>query len=228
MLVTFVFRREYCDYDKLLRVWQRSAARHMPGVERRVIEIDPPQDTGRLDDITHAFLAAIDYVLEQGRDCIVCDADMMFCGNMMDAFNTEFDIAVTVRDARTPYNTGVWFYRETPEAREFMKLWRTRTEMLIANKSDPVIGAYGGLDQASLALAIMENTSAVVAELPCALYNAEQSCWGSLSQHVKAVHIKSELRDVCLGSGSAGKKYSKKRMGKGYLKPIAKQWRSYL
>lgn len=219
MLVTGIFNREDRNYDQLLTVWERSAQEVMPGVPRKIIRLDPPVDTGREDDITYADATVMQWVLDNGEDCIVTDADIMFCGNMMDVFKKEFDIAVTTREYKSPYNSGVWYYRNTPGGRAFVESWISQTWRMWANEEKRAKPKHGGLDQASLAKAIKKTKSKVI-EIPCSLYNAEQSCWGKLSPNVRAVHIKSKLRQVCFGEQGLDVP--------DRVHQIAEQWRSYL
>ena len=219
MLVAGIFNREDRDYERLRIVWERSAQEAMTGVPRKIIQLTPPEDTGREDDITYADTAVMQWVLDNRRDCVVTDIDMMFTGNMMDVFKRQFDIAVTKRDYRAPYNSGVWYFRNTAGGRAFVKLWLRETWRMFNNEAKRANPGHGGLDQASLFKAI-KKTKAKVIELPCELYNAEQTCWAELHPDVRAIHIKSKLRRVCFGETDL-------EVHENVYK-IADKWRSYL
>ena len=190
---------------------------------------------------THAFLAAADYAIEADKDCIITDVDLLFRGNITTLFEEkEFDVAITDRDWPRPLSSGVWFCRNTPEAKKFIELWKLETLRLDAElgnntrRERKMQKAHGGLDQASLASALKKNDFAKVLRVPCAIYNAEQSCWANMRDDCKCVHIASRLRRQCLGLPNEkkklkkGQKKKKSRYPKGILDPMIKEWKSYL
>lgn len=204
-LVTFIFNRSNRDYRQLLKVWEASAEKHMPDVPRTVIWLDEPpkvkgdEETQRHYDMCYAFLKAAEWVLQQNEDVIVTDVDLMFTGDMADAFSQSFDIAVTKRNYRHPFNSGVWYFRNNKKARLFVQSWIGFTKDIL--KCKRLIRwarkKHGGIDQGSLALAV-DSCRDTVAILPCRKWNAEQSSWADIDKDVRCIHIKSAMRKYCL------------------------------
>jgi hypothetical protein len=244
MLVTFIFNRPSRDYEQLLLVWKRSAQKYMPNVPREVVHLNPPPIDYRLSDITHAFIAATDYAIAAKENIIITDVDVMFRGDMTTLFEKDFDVAITERKWIRPLSSGVWYCKNTPEAKEFIQLWKSETlrlDALLGNRTPEekkMQKKYGGLDQASLASALEKNKSANILFVPCAIYNAEQSCWTHMHKNCKCVHIASKLRDRCLGiekktTNKKKKRFSKERREKAQrreeaLRPLVAEWKSYL
>lgn len=188
------------QYGPLRTVFERSAAAVMPDIPVEIRNMPMPIKIDHKRDTAWAFLDAANYVLESNEDIAVCDIDLMFTGDISKAFEHDFDIGITVREGKHPYNTGVWFSRPTQPARDFVYRWIELTELLIDTyeKNYPFIHSHGGIDQASLAMAMVEQHMAEVHQFPCVEYNAEQSCWKDMDHRTRVVHIKSGLRKYCL------------------------------
>ena len=205
-LVTFIFNRPTRNYSYLLTVWRASAAKHMPHIPQEVVWLDEPKASKRDDesqrhyDMCYAFLKAAEWVLAQKGDVIVTDVDLMFTGDMSEAFKMSFDVAVTKRGYRHPFNSGVWFFRDNKKARAFVQSWIEFTHDIL--KSKRLVRwarkKHGGIDQGSLALAV-DSCRDTVAILPCRKWNAEQSSWKDIDDGVRCIHIKSAMRKYCLG-----------------------------
>lgn len=243
-LVTFIFNRPSRDYERLLLVWEKSAQKYMPDVPRVIVRLKPPRVDYRLSDITHAFIAATDYAIAANEDCIITDVDVMFRGDMTTLFEEDFDVAITERKWVRPLSSGVWYCKNTPKAKEFIELWRSETirlDSLLGHKTKEekvMQKKHGGLDQASLASALEKNENTKILRIPCAIYNAEQSCWSNMRADCKCVHIASKLRDRCLDIKKKKKQSKKSRFTKERhrkaqlreiaLRPLVKEWKSYL
>lgn len=188
-------------YSKLKTVFERSCKQFMPETELEILEMKMPVKIDHKRDTAWAFFEAANYALESKEALAICDIDIMFNGSIMDAFDHNFDIGITVRKSfKHPYNTGVWFYRPTGPAQEFLTRWIEYTEVLVDDfeKRIEFITQHGGIDQASLAMAMQEKSDAIIKEFPCLIYNAEQSCWANMTDKTKVIHIKSGLRKLCL------------------------------
>jgi len=214
MIVTSHFDRG--DYGDLLTVMRRSAAATM-GIIPVVLPVVAPKKKDINADCIAAFLPVAQYVIDAGVPAICSDADMMFTGNMTEVFDMDFDFAYTVRDTRDYVNAGMWFYRPTDAGRRFVKLWR----QCVMNPSKEHRKKYGPAEQGALVQAIEMNTEAKLLALPCRVWNSTQYEWESFGPDTKAVHIKSELRDLVRG------KEVRKPIYEHHHK-LAEMWRAYL
>lgn len=190
-------------YSALRTVFERSAAKHMRGVPVEIINLPMPKLADHREDTATAFIAAASRVLKIDEPVAVCDIDLMFRGDITEAFfDRGFDVGITTRSGfKHPYNTGVWFYRPTDKAREFVTAWIAETRHLASKRESNLryIIENGGIDQASLATMIRAELPAKVLHLPCHAWNAEQSSWKDMTEDSRVVHIKSGLRSACLG-----------------------------
>jgi hypothetical protein len=214
MIVTAHFDRG--DYGDLLKVMRRSSIAAM-GIDPTVIKVDAPRKKDINADCAAAFVPLARHVIDAGVPAICSDADMLFLGDMRDVFGLDFDIAYTVRNTPDFVNTGMWFYRPTDAARRFVKLWL----QCLANPSKTHRRKYGPADQGAFVHALEMNTEAKLLPLPCRVWNATQYEWDSIGTDTKAIHIKSELRDLCLRGES-------KKPLRDYHHRLAGLWRAYL
>lgn len=223
-LVTVFFARSKA-YQKFLTVWLKSAKKYMPDIPIKIIK---PKKTKSIDhkrDTAIAFLEAAKYALNSDEPLMITDVDMMFTGRIDTIRNRKFDIAVTVRDYRAKYNTGLWFYRPTDGAKRFLVSWIYNTKWIVKNfkKCTELIGTHGGIDQASLWMTInLKHIRKInILELPCQIWNACQTEWENVNKRTKIVHVKSKLRLTATGRNKVPEDMQ-------YLKPLIKKWRSYL
>jgi hypothetical protein len=225
-IVTVYFNRKH-RYEKLLTVFKSSLKRVMPKAKIKIIKPVIIKKYNRKNDITMSFLASAYYAFKSKERLIVADVDLMFLKRIDDAFNSDFDIAITVRKDRDKYyNTGLWFYRPTEGAKRFLDLWIKETERLIkeAQQTKRWIFTHGGVDQMSLHHILERNEKenfANIKKLPCLIWNACQTEWDHVTNKTRVIHIKSKLRDYAL----------KHKTPREHLKSIKKlgiMWRSFL
>ena len=194
-IITIFFARKK-QYNKLLRVWVNSLKKSMPKVNYEIIQIKKPKNIDHKRDTAFAFLAACEYALKSKEILAICDIDLMFLKDITEIEKKDFDIAITIRK-KMKYNTGVWFFKPTPQAKQFLQKWIKNTQRLINNfcKNEDFCWKHGGIDQASLYLTIKKDKKTKILELPCNEWNATQSEWNTIKMHkVRIVHIKSKLR----------------------------------
>ncbi len=221
-LITVYFARSK-NYKNFLTVWERSARRVMPAIRIKIIKPGKSKSIDHKRDTAIAFIEAANYALKSNEALIITDVDMMFTDRVDTAWEQKFDIAVTVRDYRAKYNTGLWFYRPTKKAKKFLKLWIKNTNWIVNNfkKLTELIGTHGGIDQASLFMTINSIKNIDILELPCQIWNACQTEWENVNKETKVIHVKSKLRLTATGRNEVPEKMQ-------YLKPLIKKWRSYL
>lgn len=203
MILVAAYFEEREEYKNLLKIFRSSALKHMPYADIRIIEGDKI-NREKLDhhqDTFIGFKLAAEYALKLNKPCAVCDIDLMFKKSIKDVFEKDFDIAVTIRDLPARYNTGMWFYKPTHEAKVFLEQWIHYTGIFARNFEEIQDGIkkYAGIDQYSLACMIKKNHKAKILELPCQEWNAEQSSWKYINDKTRVVHLKSQLRNEIFG-----------------------------
>lgn len=220
-IITVFFARKK-KYNKLLKVFQRSLKKEMPGSSYEIVRIKKPENIDHKRDTAYAFLAACEYALKSKEVLAICDTDLLFTGDIRTVEEKTFDIAITTRNS-IKYNTGLWFFKPTKKARLFLKRWMKNTKLIMDNfcRFEDFSWQHGGIDQASLYLTIQKNNYAKILELPCKTWNATQSEWKFIDENTKVIHIKSQLRGFCVGDHDIDEKFN-------YLIPIIEKWRSYL
>lgn len=199
----------------------------MPRLKLKILKPKIFKRYNRKNDITESFLASAYYALKSKERLIVADVDLMFLKPVDDAFNHDFDIAITVRKDRDKYyNTGLWFCRPTDKAKLFIRLWIEETERLIKNaiKTNRWIFTHGGVDQMSLHHILERNEKegfAKIKKLPCLIWNACQTEWDHVTNKTRVIHIKSKLRNWVL-------KHQTPREHLQSIRKLGSIWRTYL
>jgi len=223
MKIIAVYFERKAHYKKLLTVFEKSAAKIMPDIEVEILKIPMPKNIDHKRDTAFAFLAAAEYALKSKECLAIADVDLMFTRSIADVFKIPFDIAVTIHTIKKrKYNTGLWFYRPTDNAREFLKEWINKTIKIKAgfNNKYKNIG-HGGIDQAALYFTDQNNKKANIKELLCQEWNSTQYEWRNIDRNTRVIHIKSKLMLATFDRIEIPK-------GHEYMKPIIKKWRSYL
>jgi hypothetical protein len=223
-IIAIYFQRKPA-YKKMARVFENSLVSCMPAVKYEIVKIKHPKNIDHKRDCAYAFLAAANRVLREKELTIVCDIDLLFLKPILDIANFNFDIAVTVRKS-IPYNTGLWAYRPTARARQFIEKWIYYTHTIMKNfcKYEGFSWDNGGIDQASLKWTMDKNQNnciATVKELDCQEWNATQSEWKLINNKTRVIHYKSKLRKACFKDDFNYEKLE-------YLKPLVRIWRDFL
>lgn len=186
--------------DALYRVFEASARNCIPVVEIKKLEIQyrPADNRNRALMINESFIAAAEAAVMGKEPVAVCDCDLMFLGDISPAFDSPFDIGITVRGGSMPYNTGLWFYNPTEKAESFVLKWVENAKALYTmrhtTKQAEHISRHGGIDQAALSDAL-DTEPATVKLFNCKEWNACQGDWASMVNPL-VVHVKSQLRNA--------------------------------
>lgn len=139
---------------------------------------------------------------------ILTDSDMLMLKDPRTLFEEgDWDVAVTCREHYPPLNSGVFFSRSTPAAKQFMVDWtRFYAKIEVLSREKPVVFEqyrkfFGAVDQASLGMMLLAFPSpAKVLKLPCSVWNCADREWHLvMPQDVGLLHVKGLLRDRCLG-----------------------------
>lgn len=199
IICTVHFQNDKEDFSNLLKVWEYSARLHNPDADVRVLTVPEPEDIPRECDkyltysSAYAFLQMAKWAMKKNDKIIMTDADVMFTGNCGSIFKEDFDVAVTVRPARSWVNAGVLFMKAEGKAilQEIIDL----TEKIIADPISyvDVLPQYLGADQTAITLLSLSHG---LKRIPCHIWNLEQRTWNWFSEDTKIVHMKSNLWDL--------------------------------
>jgi len=224
MIVTAYFAREEI-YNDLFSVFIRSAKDFMPDKKIKVLQLKPPKFIDHQRDAAISFLSVANYVFRKNKPAIITGIDSLFLKSIYPLLDKVFDIAISMRNHKVRYNTGLWAYHPTKKAKTFLSKWIKITKLLL-NKFDEFeneIHLYGGIDQLSLLITLLvDKTNLHIKKLPCQEWNATQSEWRDIDNNTRMIHVKSQLR-VLLQQKKI--EYDKSNR---HLEPIIEKWRSYL
>jgi len=226
MRIATVYFERHKNYRKFLNAFKNSAKCYMPNSKIDIIKIDTPPKVDMDDhkkDTAEAFIAACMYCFANKKEVAISDVDMMFVRSIEDVWKHDFDIAITTRNHSMKYNTGLWFFRPTVNGIYFLKRWLRHTKNLLKHfekNFEFIWRGWGGIDQASLHMAIEENKKAKILELPCAEWNSTQSEWKDINTETRVIHIKSKL-------GLIAKGRKKIPEDQPYLEEIVNKWKGF-
>lgn len=135
---------------------------------------------------------------EASEEVILMDTDTIVLSPLDDFKYNHF--AITTReDHDVKYNAGVVFLKHTERARQFMNDWYQASANLFEHMDVSLLSKYKGLTQS--ALSIVHSTKySDIKEIPCDIYNLAKTDWDNFSDKTKVIHIKDDLREVCLHS----------------------------
>jgi hypothetical protein len=215
------------DYEAMYKVLVKSAEIFMPGVSVDTIRFLPGQrrhnHTPSLQANHAKMLAWAEYIEGVDDDVVFTDADMFANGDLRDVFKEyDFDVAVTYRDySKIPINGGVVFVRNTPAAKDFIRLWATEDTLLYENATEHLRWrkVCHGMNQASLGKMMAEEKyAAKLIKLPCSRYNACEDTWGMYDKHKPyMVHCKSMMKRALMD-------HKDPRVLKEKMRRVAKRW----
>lgn len=142
-----------------------------------------------------------------GTQMLLIDADTVILRPLDPVWEFSFDLAYTFRvQSRFPLNGGVVFLRVNSKTREFMRRWRERSEVNLAdpNARNTWRRDYGGVAQAAMVTLLNQQDHGLALQrLPCLEWNCEDSAWGHfMPLSTRILHIKSALRHCVFGTKS--------------------------
>lgn len=215
------------QYEILLHVFNNSAKEKMPDSKIEIINFKPPCDKyGKGKELDHnwdtyyAFMAKISRAIEIQDNVLMTDSDLIFLKSVDDIWKRDFDIAITIRDHRCKYNTGLCAIKPTIEAKYFLKRWKENTREVAEKQNWNKIYEWWGIDQYALHLTIQEKIKIKLMELPCHIWNSTQNDWKNITNDTRVVHIKSGLRRIVFGTEKISPKHY-------YLRPILERIKKY-
>jgi hypothetical protein len=193
-------------YTRMAEVFQRSIRDVQPDLETcfRTTSAPPLASEPYKPNVLgfRAKLAAWnEWVSQATEPIILADCDMLMV-NPVERFPGPKPIYFTERETESsPLNTGIVFVNPGSAARAFFRAWLSVYDAMLQDFDFYMRFApqYAGGDQAALGCVLEESSVVDVDYLPCSEWNATQSEWDAIDFHrVKFVHIKSDLRKLCL------------------------------
>lgn len=195
-------------YAQMFNVLRWSVGYLAPDAELIVVRGDhqaPPAERTWWHTVNTVKLDAwVDVCLASAVPVVCIDSDTMVLGSLWPAFSQTFDVAITTRHhARLWFNAGVFFYRPTQAAREFVTAWRDINRALYAGTLEALQAAdneFNGMNQPALLHTLRRGLAANVAHLPGAVWNCCASEWHRFHlQSTRVLHIQPGLRDIIFG-----------------------------
>lgn len=195
-------------YDKLAQVLTYSIKKNCPNADFELIKLKAPDIKKKIKSKSFASnTLKLEYWLkalkETTDNIIFIDCDMLVLGDLSSAFLSDFDIGYTKRtSSRIPYNGGVVFVKNTPQAIEFIELWNKINKKMYNDYSihRPWRDKYAGMNQAAFGYVLeKEKYNAKLKSFPCAEWNACVEDWVKINDNTKIVHVKGGLRRAVIG-----------------------------
>lgn len=202
------------DYGILLeafcRSWEQNAR-----IPLHIYQITAPQESRKYYGFSANHAKLKEWVKRLNGDTILIDADMLCLQDISDGFKKINHIGITERDGKIPYNGGVVFVKDTPEAKEFMSKWLEIDDRMLTDSEfhKPYHEKYAGQNQASLGWMLENGYEDMVAVLP-KTYNLCEP-WSD-RQDAKMIHMKGALRR------NVFRNHPRKE-----LEPIVELWKEY-
>jgi hypothetical protein len=230
----FSFTHGVTTWSRMARVLDYTARLHNPGWEVHVDEIDALGTYEPLNRSANAMkLAEWKKRVEEAPDgthMLLMDTDMVVMHPLESVWETEFDIAFTVRpdrmakkSIRIPLNGGVVYLRVSELVKKFFRTWQLISETMTRDRAlhRRWHRRWGGQNQAALGAIIesappeSEFASLVVNWLQCSEDNACDPEWADHWQTAKILHLKSDLRQALFDPIAKPERH---------LKPIVAHW----
>lgn len=206
-----VYSTWYGDiYREMAEVWYKSAEANTDDCDTVMCgESNPDRDAFRLVNNhvcgnTHKlrlWIKQCEWAMEREENLVLMDADTFICHELRSAFDEDFDIGLTFRKYKIPFNAGVVFFKPTDNAMKFMNAWYSENMRLLNRRTEFNNGVrkYGGVNQAALAN-LLRNPPCKIHKFDCAIWNCEQSSWREFSPLTRVVHVKSDFRSHVRGT----------------------------
>ena len=194
-------------YEKLAKVFEYSIKKNCPDAELELLKVRPPKlrkhtRSKSFETNTLKLKLWLEVLKSTTDDVIFMDCDMIVLKDIAVAFKNDFDIGYTKRTkAKMPYNGGVVFIKNTPEAVKFVEYWKEINDKMYNDYSfhHKWRNKYAGMNQAAFGY-IMENGGykAKLKAFSCDIWNACVENWPKIDDNTRIVHIKGVLRRTVL------------------------------
>lgn len=157
---------------------------------------------------------------KDGERLLFIDTDTVVLRSLDDIWKRDFDKAITAKESRFPFNSGVVFVRSSTHTRRFFADWLHENERMLADEKNhtPWRTKYGGLNQASLGYMLEQGLPLKVIRIPCREWNCEDSCWRKFDSSTRILHVKGELRRALFEPA--------KQPIRPHISKVARAWRT--
>jgi hypothetical protein len=190
-------------YDILAKVLEYSVKKNCPSANFELIKLDAPIIKRKMKSKSFASnTLKMEYWLkalkETDENVIFIDCDTIVLHDLSNVFDDDYDIGYTKRTgSRLPYNGGVVFVKNTPNAIEFIELWNDVNKRMYDDWKFhcPWRNKYAGMNQAAFGYIMEKETfNAKLKQFSCAEMNACTENWPKINKDTKVIHIKGALR----------------------------------
>jgi len=192
-------------YTKLAAVLEYSIKKNSPNTPFELIKTQAPKTFNRKQCFAsnnHKLQVWLDAMERIQDDIIFLDCDMVVLRDLSDAFQGDFDVAITAlcdKGERLPYNGGTVLVRNTEKARAFMREWMKIDLLFYENEIEhcKYRNIYAGMNQASLGkLLEIGAVGAKVVEFDCHEWNwcRDRWAWPICGPGPRILHVKSQTR----------------------------------
>jgi lipopolysaccharide biosynthesis glycosyltransferase len=198
-------------YEKLAEVFEYSVKKNCPEADLELLKVKPPELKKKIRSKSFASNTLklklwLKVLKNTDDDVVFMDCDMIVLKDISDVFKNRFDIGYTKRTgSRIPYNGGVMFVKNTPEAIKFVELWKEINDKMYNDYSfhHTWRNKYAGMNQAAFGY-IMETGGykAKLKSFSCDIWNSCVENWPKINDETRIVHIKGALRRSVLMNSS--------------------------
>ena len=194
-------------YEKLANVFEYSVKKNCPNADLELLRVKPPVLRKKIRSKSFATNTLklklwLEVLKNTDDDVVFMDCDMIVLKDISDAFKNRFDIGYTKRTgSRIPYNGGVMFVRNNPEAIKFVEYWKEINDKMYDDYTfhHKWRNKYAGMNQAAFGY-IMEagKYKAKLKSFSCDVWNACVENWPKINEDTRIIHIKGALRRTIL------------------------------
>lgn len=125
------------DFERMANALTRSIDANSPA---RVLRLEKPADAAlphtAVAQNSRKLLRWVEVAEQVDMPLVLMDADTLVLGDLRGAFETPFDVGVTLRPGRLLRNAGVVYVRPSDSSRSFLRAWLRANDALAA--SSPV------------------------------------------------------------------------------------------
>lgn len=205
-------------YSVLSKVFEHSVKKYCPDAELELLKVKPPELKRKARSRSFASNTLklglwLDILKKTDDNVIFMDCDMIVLKDISEAFNYKFDIGYTVRTrSPIPFNGGVVFVKNTPNAIKFIELWKEINRQMYEDYTFhmPYRTKYAGMNQASFGYLLEKKKyDAKVKKFNCDIWNACDDNWRDISKDTKVIHIKGGLRRTVLSPRPINSRYER-------------------
>jgi len=201
------------EYLWMLDAMRRSVIENFPDAQFVVAHVKGPPPSKWLqpfltnNDLKMEYWAQYIEEAPEGAHVVLMDCDTLVLRPLDAVFESQFDIAYTVRDGKVPFNSGVVFIKVSDKTRKFMRQWADANHAMIKKGSTVLhlVAEFAGINQRTMRDMLdrysRNGTDFRIKAVPCAIWNCEQENYKNFDPDKTAVlHVKSWLREMLMGA----------------------------